>query len=303
MKFYQILVALLVACTISSFASGQNILEDEGVGMTHEELEYIVKYWTPDMREAAATNLGDRLELLNRALTSKKIAAAASKITAESDPDTYWKHQFALRNMDRKLVVDQFLATLVVPDMSDLAQERFYAQKKKYAYVPESRYSSHILLLCPAGQCVRAERRPEAEKILEDLEAGVKFEDLVLVHSQDPGSKNEKGAFKKALVLGMKDVDPHYLGGVFEIEKVGGYSGIVESRFGFHIIRLDLITEAFYRPYEEVKAAVIADLENEFKKLSAKDFDNKFRITDKAFVDGDAMEDIFEQYKPMDLRK
>ncbi|MFK8046793.1 MAG: peptidylprolyl isomerase [Halioglobus sp.] len=302
MKFYRNLIVLIVAFSISSIASGQNVLEDKDVGITQEELEYIVKYWTPDMREAAANNLGDRLELLNRALTSKKIAAAAREITRESDPDTYWKHQFALRNLDRQLVVDQFLADLVIPDMSDLAPERYHAQKKQYAFVPESRYSSHILLMCPAGQCIRANRRPEAEKILADLRAGAKFEDMVLAHSEDPGSKDEKGAFKKALILGMKDVDPHYVGGVFEIEKVGDYSGIVESRFGFHIIRLDLIQDSYYRPYEEVKSVIIADLETEFKKLSAKDFDNRFRITDEAFVDGEAMEKIFEPYKTADPR-
>jgi parvulin-like peptidyl-prolyl isomerase len=95
----------------------------------------------------------------------------------------------------------------------------------------------------------------------------------------------------------MSGVEPYFVGGVFDIEEVGGYSGVVDSKFGLHIIRLDDIKLAHYLPYEEVKDQIIADLRNEYIKLAAKEFDADFRITDDTYIDADAVEEILQPYK------
>ena len=89
MKLNNYFPALLVVFFASSVAIAQNVVEDEGVTISQEEMEQLVKHWTPEMQSAAADNLGDRLELINFALTTKKVAAQAQMITPESDPDTY----------------------------------------------------------------------------------------------------------------------------------------------------------------------------------------------------------------------
>ena len=292
----RVLSCLLVWC-LADIAAAANVIEDQSVGMSRQELESLVKYWTPDMQKAAANNLGDRVELLNMALTNKKIAHEADSISPDADPDAYWRLVFTIRNLKRQFVVKRFMDSLEVPDMSELAKERYESEKKKYAFVLEERSTSHILLLCPPGQCVRAERRPDAEKILAELKAGANFEELVTAYSEDPGSKDKGGKFDKWMKLGEANVAPHYTGGAFSIEQVGGYSDIVETQFGFHIIRLDGIREEYFKPYSEVKEQIIAALEQEYRNLSAKEFDAGFRISDEAFIDGPAMEAIFAPYK------
>ncbi len=303
MKLNSYFAALLVVCFLSGVASAQNVVEDEGVTISQQEMEQLVKHWTPEMQSAAADNLGDRLELINFALTNKKVAAQVRMITPESDPDTYWRHQFELQNMNRQLVVQEFLAQLEVPDMTGLAPERYHSEKQKYAFVPETRHASHILLLCPGLKCIRSDRRLEADSIVAKLKAGESFETLVEAHSEDPGTRNSGGVFKQEMALGMKEVDAHFVGGVFGIEKVGDYSDVVESKFGFHVIRLDQVQEEYYRTFDEVRDEIITDLDSGFRQLSAKDFDAQFRVTDDAVINGPAMDAIFEKYKSQALPK
>ncbi len=302
-QLIHVLCLVLAATFYSSIISAADadiVVEDHGVKLTRQELEYLVKFWTPDMRAAAANDDGDRLELINMALANKKIAEKAKDITPETDADAYWRHVFEIRNKDREFVVRQYIKSLDVPDMTQLAQERYKTDKDKYALVPEERLSSHILLMCLPGKCDRAKRRPEAQKILDELKAGADFENLVALYSEDPGSKDKGGRFDRWLTLGMAGVAPRFTGGVFSIEKPGGYSDIVETQFGFHIIRLDDVHPAHYKPFADVKDRIIADLRGEYIKLAAQDFDASFRISDDAKINGTALEEILAPYKSAD---
>ena len=292
--------ALLFGCIsyVAMSAAAKEVVEDQGVGLSREELEYIVKLWSPDMRQAAANDAGDRIELLNMALANKKLAAMAPEaMPGEGDAEAYWRLQLNIRNMKSQYVVKQYLASLDIPDMSALAEERYETQKDKYALVPEKRLSSHILLLCAPGGCDRDARRVEAEKILAELEAGADFGELATRYSEDPGSKGQKGRFDRWLAMGEPQVDPYFLGAVFELKDVGDHSGIVDTRFGLHIIQLDGIEEAHYKPYAEVKDQIIASLRKDYIDLAAKQFDAGFRFTDETYIDSEAVEEILAPYK------
>jgi peptidyl-prolyl cis-trans isomerase C len=289
---------LLLVFFLGSHAFGQNVIEDQGVGMTAQEVEYIVKYWTPQMQESAAIDLGDRFELLNMAMANKKIALEAEKFTPEENAKRYWANQLILRNTKRKFVVDNYMANLKIPDMSELARERYATNPDKYALVPEARKVSHILFRCPPLDCARVERGEEAAAVLAQLEAGASFEELAAEFSEDPGSKDKGGKFDKWLHAGTEKVEPYFLQSALSLSEVGEISGLQDSRFGIHIIRLDEIREASYLPFEEVKQAIVDDLEYEYKVLAGKEFDARFRLTDEVYIDKAAMEKIFSEYQP-----
>ncbi len=69
------------------------------------------------------------------------------------------------------------------------------------------------------------------------------------------------------------------------------------TRFGLHIIQLDDIEEAHYKPYEEVKDEIIASLRKEYIDCGRKQFDAGFRFTDETYIDKDAVEAILAPYK------
>lgn len=299
MEMKRVLTVLLLSCLASAFANAQAVVvEDGGVELSKAELAAAVKFWSPEMRDAAIADNGDRIELINMALASKKVAALADSIAPDESSDAYWRYVFSVRQLQTQYVVKQHLDSLDVPDMSELAVERYATQKDKYALVPEERYSSHILLLCEPGKCDRDARRVEAEKILAELKAGADFRELAGKYSEDPGSKGKGGQFDSWIRMGQPRVEPYYVGAVFDIEKVGEISGIVDTRFGLHIVRLDDVRPAHYKSFEETRDLIVATLEAEYIQLAAKQFDAQFRLSDDAYIDGAAIDAILAPYAP-----
>lgn len=286
---------MLAQLALAGASRADTVVEDEGVGFSYDELAFIVKYWTPDMQQAAANDPGDRIELINMALANKKIAMEAEKFSPDNEPELYWTNQLRIRNILRASVVTNYVARLEYPDMSALAEEAYHTEKDKYALVPESRKVSHLLLICRAGECVRDEKRAEIEAIKGELDAGASFEALVSQYSEDPGTKANGGKLDKILLRTTTDVDPYFLEGVFEIESEGDIE-LVESNFGFHLIRLDELNAQYHRPFEEVKGDIVAALEKEYRNLSSRQFDAKYRLTPDAVMNEAALEEIFAPY-------
>lgn len=286
---------------LSASIWAQPVIEDEGVFIDLEELTRIVESWTPDMRSSAANDLGDRLELLNLVLTRKKISLQVEQLSPEDNPDTYWQYVTLLERMQRKFIFDQFNKNLVVPDMALLAQERYNTNKDKYALMPEERTSSHILFSCPPG-CDREPLRPKADELLAELLAGADFEEMVAIHSQDPGTRANKGKLDRWITLGQPGIAAHYSGALFEIEEVGGYSNVTDTQFGLHIIRLDDVRESYHLPFEEVRDDIINALELEYRELATKDFQASFRMSDNVRIDGPAMDALFAPYKTLETQ-
>jgi peptidyl-prolyl cis-trans isomerase C len=284
---------LLLCVPYTAFA--QVVLEHDGVSISQGELEYLVNQWPDQMKRAAANDEGDRLELLNRELTVKKLAREADKIPVGTE--AYWRLANKITQEKRKFVLQEYVRTLEVPDMSELAAERYTTEKEKYARVLERRQSSHILFGCPPGKCSREEMKASAQKILDELRAGADFESMVGVHSDDPGSKAKGGKFDKWIGRGEVGVAGPYSQGVFQVGEVGEYSELVSTQFGIHIIRLDAVQEEHYLPYDEVKAKIVADLETEYRKLSLSNYMRDFNMTEDVYIDGNAMEEIFAPYQ------
>ncbi len=288
---------ILLAASAMTFAEDY-VVEDQGYGFTREELKQLVSHWTAQMQAAAANDVGDRLELINMSLAAKKIAAEASEFTEADDPKLYWEQQFRLRNVNRNFVVNNYMRDIEMPDFTELAEERYKTEKDKYAPLPEQRITSHILFMCAPPECNRREYKSEIEKHLLALQEGADFEEMVEKYSQDPGTKRMGGKFDRWLVKGQfSNVAPAYHEATFKIGSVGEYSPVTESKFGFHIIRLDGIKPKSYRSYEEVRDQIYIDLAKEYRALAAKEFDARYRISEEAQLDSDELDEIFEPYK------
>ncbi|HSA90577.1 MAG TPA: SurA N-terminal domain-containing protein [Burkholderiales bacterium] len=112
--------------------------------------------------------------------------------------------------------------------------------------VEESRRASHILV----------KTKEEAQKILEELKKSpARFAELAQKHSQDPGS-SEKGGDLGWFGRGMM-VKP-FEEAVFRLGQ--NEIQVVESEFGFHVVRVTGIQAGKARPYEEVRKELADEL-------------------------------------------
>lgn len=139
--------------------------------------------------------------------------------------------------------------------VSEADLRSYYEQNKARFGSAEERRASHILIAAAAGAAPgeRDKARARAEELLTEVRKNPgSFTELARKHSQDPGSAQQGGALdmvpRGALVKPFEDA-------MFALGK-GEISPVVESDFGYHIIRLDEIKEAQVPPFEQVRAQV-----------------------------------------------
>ena len=72
---------------------------------------------------------------------------------------------------------------------------------------------------------------------------------------------------------------------------------MTDSPFGLHIIRLDGVRPSRYREFDEVKDAIVEAIRRERRDLVAREVTTRYQLSEDAFVDGPAMERLFEAYK------
>jgi len=148
------------------------------------------------------------------------------------------------------------LAAQVVLGADDVRS--YYEQNKARYGTPEQRKASHILVKLEPGASdeQRKAARAKAEDLLKQLKAGGDFAALAKANSADTGSAaagGDLGAFTRDTM-----VKP-FADAAFAL-KEGELSDIVETEFGFHVIRLTGITPGAMRPFEQVRAEIEAEL-------------------------------------------
>lgn len=133
----------------------------------------------------------------------------------------------------------------------DTELETFYRRNLDRYEIPEQARAAHILVRIPEGadEAVRKQKRAQAEKLLADAKGGKDFSALARDFSDDKASAvngGDLGSFTRGTMV------PTFEQAVFGL-KPGEISGLVETQFGYHIIRLTAYNEAKVRPLSEVK--------------------------------------------------
>ena len=132
----------------------------------------------------------------------------------------------------------------------------YYDQHREDYRVPEQVSVSHILIKTPLpGPDGKVdpkgveEARKKAEDILKQLKAGGNFAELAKKYSEDPGSGKNGGSLG---FIGRGRTVPEFEKAAFSLPK-GSTSDLVQSSYGFHIIRVDDKQAAHVKTLEEVK--------------------------------------------------
>lgn len=152
------------------------------------------------------------------------------------------------------------LAERIRVDEAD-ARQYYEANRARYQE-PEQRKASHILISADAGMDAQSRQsaREKAERLLEEVKANPgRFEAMAREQSEDPVSA-ERGGDLGAFTRDMM-VKP-FADAVFAMNK-GEIRGLVETEFGFHIIRLDDIVPGTQLGFEVVKGEIMNELRSQ----------------------------------------
>lgn len=170
----------------------------------------------------------------------------------------------------------------------------YYEQNAQQLAGNEERRASHILIEAPAAAAAadRAKAREKAQQLLAAArKAPDAFAELARKNSQDTGSAANGGDLdffsRKAMVKPFADA-------VFAMKK-GDISEVVETEFGYHVIKLTDIKVPQQKSYEERKPALEAELR---QQLAQKKFAETAEIFSNAvYEQSDSLRPIAERLK------
>jgi peptidyl-prolyl cis-trans isomerase C len=222
-----------------------------------------------DQRDRIYRDVLDQLvgyKLLLQEATARKVVVPETEVDARIDQV---RKQFPSEDLfmqtliDRKMTVEQIKADA----RKEIAIGRLIdsAIADKVAVKPEQ---------------VEAFYKTKAEKVLKDVKAGKDFAALAKQHSQDPGSAvngGDLGFFQQGQMVGpFNDV-------AFSL-KPGTTSNLVETQFGYHIIKVAEKQQGRTVPLEEVRPQLEQYLQNQNKESETEAFVKSLRAKGKVEI-------------------
>ena len=141
--------------------------------------------------------------------------------------------------------------------VTDAEVQQYYQQHLKEYQIDERVKVRHILIAVNSQDPkADAAAKAKAQGILDQLHHGGDFAKLASQYSDDPGSKSqggELGSIKHGVTV------PEFDQEAFSLQP-GQISGLVRTKFGYHIIQTEEKQAAHTRPLAEVKPEITATL-------------------------------------------
>jgi peptidyl-prolyl cis-trans isomerase C len=159
-------------------------------------------------------------------------------------------------------------------DVTDEQAKQYYDANPKQFEQPEQIRASHILILTRPTDPnsdpnkVKAAAKEKTQKLLSQIKAGGDFAALAKDNSQDPGSAAQGGDLgffpREAMVKEFEDA-------AWALQK-DQVSDLVETQYGYHIIKMTDHKDASKTTFDEAKAGIVDDLSGEKKNAITKDY-------------------------------
>jgi peptidyl-prolyl cis-trans isomerase C len=183
-----------------------------------------------------------------------------------------------------ELTVAKLLEAEIAPKLVVTPQQvsAFYKENPTAFQVPEQVRASHILITVPANAdaTVKAAALEKASGILKSARAGKDFAALAKEHSQDPGSAANGGDldfFRPGQMVGpFNDV-------AFKLAP-GSISDVVETQFGYHIIKVTEKRPARSVTLDEARGDIERHLKNINQQKETQAFVQALRTKGKVDV-------------------
>ncbi|WP_298233584.1 SurA N-terminal domain-containing protein [uncultured Azohydromonas sp.] len=178
--------------------------------------------------------------------------------------------------------------------VSEEELRKYYDENAARYTSAEQRRASHILIASDKDQpaAERTKAKAKAEALLAELRKNpASFAEVAKKESQDPGSAQRGGDLdffaRGAMVKPFEDA-------AFAM-KPGEISNVVESDFGYHIIRLDAVRGGEKRPYEAVRAEIEAEVKKQLAQRRYTEAAEQF--TNTVYEQSDSLQPVIDKLK------
>lgn len=270
------IIIVLVGCVlcIAGQINAQDVKEEgilavvNGTTITVDGFEAEIKGYPPKYQDAINEDRGRFLEdvILREVLYQNATKQGLDKSKEIQDlMEKYNKQVLA------KKLIENYIETIEVPEAE---LKKYYDENPEEFAIPEEVQASHILIKMqdPDNEESNKEALKKIEEINEKIKSGFAFDELAKENSECPSSAKggDLGYFTKGRMV------PEFEDAAFNL-KPGEVSGIVKTKFGYHIIKVTEKKETGKKEFSEVKEGIREKLIVTQRKSAIGDYTNELK--------------------------
>lgn len=270
MKKFLIVVFILIAGMSSTVWSEDNMvlarIGDKEITM--EDFDRIINYYDAEKQEIMKQNPIYKATILQRIVQGKVL----SRIAREKGFDKKPHIQEQVEMLTNDFLAMQYLQQEIVGniEITEEDMQLYYKTHEEEFIMPDRVHAGHILIRVAKTDDEEKKKRAraKADDVLQRIRSGEDFGKLAEEFSEDPRTKDkggDLGFFPKGKMM------PSFDRAAFELQ-AGDVSDIVETQYGYHIIKVYEKKESGLEPYEEAKDNVRQKVFEVTKKTKVDEF-------------------------------
>ena len=253
---FLVVLASLVFCNAAS-AESQVVLKTEDFVVTTDDFDrYLAEQGiTGEKRRRTLAKDGAVNAVFENIYVVRALASLGEKNPQIDQQEIDWQvENFRDRLLMKRQVSLEVEAEMDAKDWDALALEEYKANKGSYKS-DEQVSAAHILI--SSAERTREEAKARADEVAARLAAGEDFDALVKEYSDDEGSVARGGSLgffpRNRMVKPFEDA-------AFAMTQPGDVSDVVETEYGYHIIRFNDRKPAKQLSFDEAKARITQQL-------------------------------------------
>jgi len=250
-QWWLVMVVLVCANT----AVGQTLISGPRVKVETQEVQADLERMPKQARVGLSTP-----EAMHNNVTNVYVRKVLAQEASVSGMDKNPLVQVAIQKAIDRILSDAMLEKIdqnnqpTLQNIEAYAQSMYKANPKRFE-TPEEVRVKHILI-----RTAEPDAKSKAEAILRQLKSGSNFEILAKEKSHDPGSAAKGGDLG---MFGRGRMIKPFEDTAFALKQAGDLSEVIETPFGFHIIKLEEKKPMGVRPFAEIKEPLMQEAQKE----------------------------------------
>lgn len=286
------MLLVLLVVPVARAAEKQQVLLSGDVTVTEQDLQQELLLLNANERAQTLAGPAPLKEFIRQIYLSKRLAAEAERMDLEQQAVVQARLATQRRWILSEALREHLEKQIQQPDFTALARQNYAVHHDQFQ-LPEQFKAAHILKKVSCD-CERDAQRQKIEQILTRLKAGEDFATLAKAESEEAASAAKGGDLGEWLK--REQLVAPFADALAKLQ-VGQISDVVETQYGFHIIKLLDHQPAHEQTFEEAQPALEQDLRNNYVKEQLYQQGQTYRPGANAKYDETAIEAFLRNQK------
>ena len=273
-------VIILFVSGVASAADPEILARVGNKNITKADIEALISFYPANQQAIIRMDPKNEEALLNNYVTILVVAETARRQGFDKEKNMRKQIQILSDEHLAKGYVQKNVLSKV--KVTDKDVEEYYKNHPKEFEKPETVKARHILIGFKGDMTEdqKKELRKKADDVLKKAKGGDDFAQLASEYSDDPGSKTkggELGYFPKGNMV------PEFENAAFNL-KPGEISNVIETPYGYHIIKVEDKKAAEMPAFDSIKEQVRVKATQDAEQKKINEFIEKAKKDTKATI-------------------